>query len=204
MSRLLDAGNLAVVQDDTNVQMFHMLTMHFSTIRRMTDHSHDLSYDFGTGSESFTSTASLLGLNPIGESQALSNPNIKLGISGADSAEIASMMTEDNLNTRFILRRGFFDATGETADANIVGKPFIIYDGYISGWSFTEDPQGQTSIISYDITSHWSDWEKVNSRKSNPENHQSNNDGEFSTDTCFSFVYDQIGNRTWGKVRKGI
>lgn len=199
MSRTLDAGSLATIQADTNVQMFHLVTIYFSTVQRLTDHIHDISYNFGSGTETFSSTGRMMGVENVVEDQAVSNPSINFAITGANAADIALMLAENYSNTRLLIRRGFYDTSGSTQDSNIVGKPFIIFDGKINKWSINDDPISGTSIINYEVSSHWQDWERVNGRKSNNQNAKL----YFTTDNSFSFVYDQIGDRIWGKIRVG-
>lgn len=196
MARSLDAGTITTLQSDQNLQMFHLVTMYLTTTQRMTEYAHDISYDFGSGTETFTSSGRLTALSEVQEDQSINNVSIQLGITGANTADISLLLTEDYTNKRVIIRRGFFDATGATTDANIVGRPFIIFDGKVSSWGFTDDPQGGNSQISWELASHWVDWEKTNGRKTNPQN----NKLHFSTDNSYDFVYDRIGDRIWGKV----
>ena len=200
MSRALDAGSLAAIQDDQDLEMFHLVTMYFTATDRMTDHPHDISYNFGAGSETFTSTARLVSISPVAESQDINNPTITIALSGASTSDIAVMETEDYTNVRVIIRRGFFNSTGETTDSDIVGKPFTIFDGKVSSWSFADNPYTGESQINWEVTSHWADWERTNGRKSNNESAQTNNNNEFSSDESFSYIYDQIGDRQWGKI----
>lgn len=196
MSRALDAGTLATVRSDASLQMFHLITMYFSTVQRMTEHVHNITYNFGLGAETFISSGRLMSLSNIEEEQSLSNPSISLGITGASAEDVALMMAEKYTNVRVIIRRGFYDTSGQTSDVNIVGKPFIIFDGKIDSWSFKDDPSSGNSAISWNISSHWVDWERTNGRKTNPQN----NKIEFPLDNSYNFVYDRIGDRVWGKV----
>lgn len=196
MARTLDAGTLAAIQADTNLQMFHLVTIYFTTPQRLTDHAHDISYNFGSGIETFTSSGRMMALSNVEEQQGISNPDINFSITGANSTDIALMLTENYTNVRLIIRRGFFDSTGATADSNIVGKPFIIFDGRINSWGFNDDPQSGNSTIVYNVSSHWVEWERTNGRRSNNKNAQL----YFPSEKSFSYVYDQIGDRIWGKV----
>jgi len=200
MARTLDAGTLAAIQADTNMQMFHLITIYFSTTQRLTDHSHDVSYNFGAGAETFSSTGRMMGLSEVEEEQGISNPSINFSISGANAADIALMLTENYTNARLLIRRGFYDSTGATKDTNIAGSPFIIFDGRISSWSFSDDPSTGESVITYEVSSHWVEWERTNGRKSNNQNARTANNNEFPNDSSFDFTYDRIGDRVWGKV----
>lgn len=200
MARTLDAGTLAAIQADTNLQMFHLVTIYFTTTQRLTDHAHDVSYNFGSGTETFTSSGRLMGLSEVEEEQIISNPSINFSITGANAADVSLMLTEDYVNKRLLIRRGFYDATGATKDTNIVGSPFIIFDGRINSWSFKDDPSTGDSVITYEVSSHWVEWERTNGRKSNNQNARTANNNEFPSDASFSYVYDQIGDRVWGKV----
>lgn len=196
MSRNLHADTLAII-GNTDLQVFHLVTFYFSTPFRLTDHAHDINYNFGSGIETFLATGRLSGSANIEETLDITNPTINIILTGANSADISLPLTENFNNTRAVIRRGFFDSSGETTDSNIIANPFILFDGRIDSYSISDDPSSGDSSVTWKVSSHWADWDKIAGRKCNNQNAQS----FFPSEKGFSHCYDQIGEKTWGKVR---
>lgn len=195
MGRTLNAATEAII-GDSSLQTFHLYTFYFSTPFRITDHSNDLEYNFGSGTETFTSSARLVSSGDIDESLDISNPTISLVFTGANETDLQLPFTENYNNRRVLIRRGYFDSTGETASANIVASPFILFDGRVDSYSISDDPSGGNSTVTWTVSSHWADWDKINGRRCNPDSEKSH----FPLDEGFSHMYDQIGQKTWGRI----
>jgi len=196
MSRNLESTTIAALSNEKLIS-FHLLTFYFGTPFRLTDHQHQLTYDFGSGTETFLSSGRLASSGSIKETLELSNPSISVILTGANEADIALALTEDFNDRRVVIRRGFFDGTGETTDSNIIAAPFIIFDGRVNSYTITDDPTSGESSVTWSLVSHWADWEKVNGRKCNNQNAQL----EFPSEDGFSHTYDQVGQRNWGKIK---
>jgi len=197
MSRDLHADTLNSLSR-SDLETFHLFTFEFSTPFRLTDHPHDIVYNFGLGNETFLSTGRLKNFSTVEETSDISNPSINISLTGANSADIALALTEKYSNRRVLVRKGFFNTTGATRNIDIVAKPFIVFDGRVDSWSIVDDPQGGESTVTWKISSHWADWEKIAGRKCNNEDANL----YFPNEKGFSFTYDQIGDRIWGRVRK--
>lgn len=190
MSRQIDASTIPYLRSNS-VHMFHLLTMEFSSTVRLTDHSYDIEYDFGSGTETFIANGAWLGAPSVEESIDLSNATIDVSMSGADLANISIALTEDFNDRRVVVRRGFL-----SDDYQII-KPFIIWDGYIDGYKITEDPQSGNSAVSWTVASHFSDWEQARGRKCNNENAKLH----YPDEEGFEFATMQIGVVSWGKIQ---
>lgn len=196
MSRGLHVNTEAVLSN-VDLQVFHLVTFDFSAPFRLTDWVHDIDYNFGSGTETFQSTGRLVSTSGVKESLNIANDTLSLTFTGANSADISLALTENFNDKQVIIRRGFFDSTGETTDANIITDPFIIFDGRVSSYKIDDDPMSGESAVTWEIASHWAKWDQVAGRKCNNENAQI----YFATETGFSETFNQIGDRTWGKVR---
>lgn len=196
MSRTIDAATIAVL-GNADLQMFHLVTFEFATAFRLTDHFHDISYDFGLGTETFLSNARLQAISSVDESIDVENPSITITLTGANAADISLPFTESYSDRRVVVRRGFYDTSGQTQDANIIVQPFIIWDGRVDSWGIVDDPTAGESTVSWKINSHWADWEKVAGRKCNNQDAQL----YYPTEEGFNFTYAQIGDVLWGRVR---
>lgn len=180
-----------------DIQVFHLVTFNFDSPFRLTDHSHDIQYDFGSGVETFLSSGRLSSMSNVEETLDITNPTITIVLTGANQADISLALLENFNNRQVIIRRGFFDSSGQTTSANILQSPFIIFDGRVDSWEIADDPSKGESAVSWKITSHWVDWDKVAGRRCNNQSAQAFS----STEQGFSHVYDQIGEKTWGRVR---
>jgi hypothetical protein len=196
MSRTLHANTIAAIGSE-NLEVFHLVTFEFSTPFRLTDHAHDISYDFGSGSETFLASGRLVSSGSVEETLDITNPTISLTLTGANQADISLALTENFNNVTVIIRRGFFDTSGDTTNSNIVLDPFIIFNGRVDSWAIKDDPLKGDSTVTWKIASHWADWEKVSGRKCTNQSAQA----FFPNEEGFSHVYDQIGEKTWGRVR---
>jgi len=172
MSRSLNAATTAVI-GNTDLQFFHLLTFNFASPFRLTDHAHDITYDFGAGPETFLSSGRLASSSNIDETLELNNPTINITLTGANQADISLALTENFNNRQVIIRRGFFDSSGQTTDSNIIADPFILFDGRVDSFSITDDPSSGSSTISWKIASHWADWERIQGRRCNNQDAQS-------------------------------
>jgi len=196
MSRNLNAATSAIIGNQ-DLQIFHLITFYFTTTFRLTDFAHDINYDFGLGTETFLSTGRLASTSSFTEEMQLANPSISLVLTGANSADISLALTENFNNKRVVIRRGFYDSSGDTADINIIADPFIVFDGRVDSYAIMDDPQSGEGTVTWKIASHWADWEKVAGRKCNNQNAQL----FFPNEEGFSHCYDQIGQKSWGRIR---
>ena len=203
MSRTLHADTLTLLADDYYLNSFFLFTFYFATTRRLTDHSHDINYNFGSGTETFTSTAAIESYSNVNEGLSLENQSMTVVLSGASSSEVSLALSENYINKRVLIRRGFYDSdpstnpTMETTDAKIIADPYIYFDGRVDSYKIEDNPDDGSSKVSWTIASHWADWNRINGRKCNTTN--ANYKG-YTSETGFSQVYDQIGNRIWGRI----
>jgi len=204
MSRPVHADTLAILPN-ADMEMFYLFTFEFSTLFRLTDHSHDITYNFGAGSETFSSTGRIANYSNSEETLDLSNQTMTVELTGANAADISLALTENFNNKRVVIRRGFFNGSGETTDSDIVADPYIFFDGRVDSYTISDDPETLESKVSWKIASHWADWEKVNGRKCNNQNaneiiNPATGVYLFPNEDGFNHVYDQIGDKIWGKV----
>lgn len=195
MSRDLHASTSAII-GNSDLHSFHLLTFYFSSPFRLTDHAHDINYNFGSGTETFLSTGRLASSQNVEETLKIANPTIDITLTGANEADVSLALTENFNNKRVVIRRGFFDSSGNTSDSNIISDPFILFDGRIDSYTINDNPSTGESTVTWRIASHWADWDKLNGRKCNNQNAKL----YFPNEEGFSHCYDQIGDKVWGRV----
>lgn len=205
MTRNIHNDTKAILSNP-DLQTFHLITFYFTSTFRLTEHQHNITVNLGSGDETFLASGRLATAGDAAETLELSNPTISITLTGANEADIALALTEDFTDKRILIRRGFFDNSGSTADSNIIADPFILFDGRVSSFSIVDDPQGGESAVTWNITSHWADWEKVKGRKCTNQSAQGDVDPAtgnkiFPNEDGFTHVYDQIGSKTWGRIR---
>jgi len=196
VSRDLHAQTSAALSN-SDLQIFHLVTFYFDTEMRLTDHAHDISYDLGAGTETFTSSGRLSSATDVTEDLEMSNQKFTIVLTGANEADIALALAENYNNKRVVVYRGFYDDTGATTDANIIPTPFILFEGTVDSFSINDDPEAGESNVAWKIASHWADWDRVTGRRCNTQNAQA----YFADEEGFSHVYDQVGEKTWGRIR---
>lgn len=199
MSRGLDSTTVSKLSS-RYLSMFHLVTIELDTPIRLTDHYHDIEYNFTGSLETFTSNGRLVGLDSIKETQKLSNPTVSISLSGANSADISLALTESFSDKRVVVRRGLFDDSGETAMSNIIAEPFTIFDGRISSWGISNNPQEGESVVDWKVESHWADWERVAGRKTNNEDAQL----YYPNEVGFEFTSQILGETAWYAEKRTV
>jgi hypothetical protein len=179
------------ILDDSYLEYFHLYEFYFSTPVYLTDYYRAIVY----GGKTYHPSASIEGYSAVKENIDINNNKVTISMSAADGNNIRIALNEYYTNKRIVIYRGFFDGDGQT-DEHIVANPFIIFDGRVDSYSIEDDPIEGKSSVTWNISSHWADWEKTQGRtctQNNAKLHYPNEDG-------FKFIYKQIGNKIWGKV----
>lgn len=191
MPRPLHNDTIAIL-DDANLEYFHLYQFYFSTPIYLTDYYRNIVY----GGITYIASASLEGYSSTKESISINNEKVSITLSGADGDNVSLALTEQYTNKRIVIYRGYFNGSG-TTDANIVQSPFLIFDGRVDNYVIEDDPVELKSVVSWNVASHWADWEKVQGRtctQNNAKLHYPNEEG-------FKFIYQRIGDKVWGRVR---
>ena len=168
------------------VAMFHLVQFHFSTVEYLTDAGIDISWSGNT----YISSSGFLSFGSVQETMQISVGNITVNVSGVDKASIATALLEDYNDKKIVIYRGFLDTT-----ASIIVDPFLLFDGRISSFSVTENP-GETSTLSWQVASHWADFDKVAGRRTNNNDQQNLYPGDLGLDHASEIIKDL----KWGRV----
>lgn len=96
----------------------------------------------------------------IKETSSVKSNQVSLVLSGVEQSYISAMMNYNNINKTFKAWRATLNSSGA-----IIGAPFMIYSGIITGYAISDS--NDSSEISLDIASHWTDFERTAGRKTN-------------------------------------
>ena len=75
----------------------------------------------------------------------------------------------------------------------LIGDPFTLFKGKIE--SFSVDEEITNSTVTITATSHWSDFEKIQGRRTNTNSQQI----YFANDVGFDYASQAIAELRWGK-----
>ncbi len=162
----------------------HLLDLMFSTPIYITDHVIDTAWNSNT----YTAGGHLIDFNPPAEASEVRMARTKLHLSGVDQAYTALFLTNAYIDVRVLFRLALFDSSNA-----IIADPALLWEGRIEGWDL--DETDKISRLSVDIASHWSDFEKVNGRRTNT----ASQDRHFTGDLGFESAGETVRDLLWGR-----
>ena len=155
-----------------------------STGSRYTDHYKDVTYD----GNNYTASSVFLEASAVSESSEVEITNIQLTFSGADQTIISLFLNNNYMNKDVEVYKGFLnDSQG------LISDPFTLFKGKIE--SFSVDEEIQKSTVNITATSHWSDFERVQGRRTNTNSQQIH----FAGDLGFDYASQAIAELRWGR-----
>jgi hypothetical protein len=153
--------------------------------QRFTDHYKDITYDSNT----YSSSSLFLGLSEISESSEVAVDNITIAFSGADQAIISLILNNPYMEKEAEIYRGFLDSSQA-----LIADPFLLFKGRIESFNIDEDINSSQLVMN--IASHWSDFERIQGRKTNTNSQQL----YFAGDLGFEYASQTTQDIKWGKA----
>ena len=152
---------------------------------RFTDHYKDITYDSNT----YTASSLFTKISSVTESSEVEVSNLTISFSGADQTIISLFLNNSYMEKEAEVYKGFLD----TSEA-VITSPFLLFKGRIESFSIDESiNQSNANII---VASHWSDYSKIEGRKTNTGSQQLH----FSGDLGFEFASQTTLDIKWGKA----
>ena len=152
---------------------------------RFTDHYKDITYDSNT----YTASSLFTKISSVTESSEVEVSNLTISFSGADQTIISLFLNNSYMDKEAAVYKGFLD----TSEA-VITSPFLLFKGRIESFSIVESiNQSNANII---VASHWSDYSKIEGRKTNTGSQQLH----FSGDLGFEFASQTTLDIKWGKA----
>ena len=164
MSRSLTAALIsAISQQDINTT-FVLIDINFSTPVYYTTFSRAVVYDSNT----YVPSAGIMELEASSESVDFLVGTLSLVLSGANQANISAALSEDFIDKQLLIRRAVLDGAGA-----IIADPVILFDGRLNSYSIDYTPLNGISRVTWEVTTHWADFDRKRGRLTNNESQQS-------------------------------
>jgi hypothetical protein len=192
------------------VKVCHLVELHLKDSTQtaldenlyITDNFHDIAYTSATHLESSAPTyialGGLLGFGNASETTQIKINTISLTISGVDVEDISDVVHSNIINKRVVIYRSFGLATDSTT--NFANKTYQFFDGNIKNFSVKEN--ASESSITFNVASHWANFEATNGRKTNKSSQsltkKYNSSDTFFFDIGFDFSSTQTADVRWG------
>ena len=168
-----------------SLQPITLVYINVGTGFRFTDHYKDITYDSNTYSASSLFTR----LSSVTESSEIEVSNITLSFSGADQTIISLFLSNSYMEKEAEVYKGLLN----TSEA-VIADPFLLFKGRIESFSIDESiNQSNANIV---VASHWSDFSKIEGRKTNTGSQQIH----FSTDKGFELASQTVQDIKWGRA----
>jgi len=168
-----------------SLQPITLVYINVGTGFRFTDHYKDITYDSNTYSASSLFTR----LSSVTESSEIEVSNITLSFSGADQTIISLFLSNSYMEKEAEVYKGLLN----TSEA-VIADPFLLFKGRIESFSIDESiNQSNANIV---VASHWSDFSKIEGRKTNTGSQQIH----FSTDLGFELASQTVQDIKWGRA----
>ncbi len=183
MARGINAATISALQTDA-FNMCHLIQFDFSSPIRITDWSRNIA----ALSNTFLTSSHVLEIGESSETAEIRINSMQITLSGVSQEYISIFLSNNYMDVRARVWKAVIGA----ADA-IVGDPFIVFDGRISGFGI-EDSE-QDSRVEIEISSHWKDFELRKGRRTNRNSQQYYFAGDLGMDYAGAVVQDL----KWGR-----
>jgi len=168
-----------------SLQPVTLVYINVGTGFRFTDHYKDITYDSNTYSASSLFTR----LSSVTESSEIEVSNITLSFSGADQTIISLFLSNNYMEKEAEVYKGFLNSSEA-----VIADPFLLFKGRIESFSIDETINNSNANIV--VASHWSDFSKIEGRKTNTGSQQLH----FANDLGFEFASQTVQNIKWGRT----
>ena len=168
-----------------SLQPITLVYINVGTGFRFTDHYTDITY----ASNTYSASSLFTKLTSVTESSEVEVSNITLSFSGADQTIISLFLSNSYMEKEAEVYKGLLN----TSEA-VIADPFLLFKGRIESFSIDESiNQSNANIV---VASHWSDFSKIEGRKTNTGSQQIH----FSTDKGFELASQTVQDIKWGRA----
>lgn len=154
----------------------------------------DAPYDIVYGGNTYLAQGQFLAISQTSETSELSITSITINLSALDTSVVSTYATSSIINKDVIIYRGLIDQTDNSLIDDSAGDgPILIFEGKVSGYQINDSDT--TATLALQVDSQFSNFEKVNCRRTNLQNFQR----EFPTDFSMEYSHESIKDLRWGK-----
>jgi len=176
-----------LAEDNFNIATF--LIMEFAAGNfYLTDYGSNLLATIEGSTNTYTSSSHFIEVEGTTESSSIQVSSIKLTFSAVDQTFLNLALSDDYLNVQVKIYRAVISEGGA-----IIGSAWSYFTGRISTYEVTDDEPD--CDLEFTIASHWTDFEKVNCRRTNTNSQQR----YYPDDTGFEFSSKSIKDLKWGR-----
>ena len=167
---------------------------------RYTNAAFDITTDIENGiTNTYEAQGYFLGISETDENSDLAISSINITLSALDPTTVILFAKPDIINQDVEIYRVFFDqSTGLLVGDSAGDAGFLIFKGRISAYNISNAEE--TATIQLTVDSQFSNFEKLNNRRTNDESWQRGYDGlNTSQDYSMQFSHETINDLNWGK-----
>jgi len=163
-----------------------------------TDAPFDINWDSDTapdaGSNIYQAQGNFLGISESNENSELRITSIAISLSALESNNITLFAKSAQINQTVTIYRALWDQGTDSLIGDSAGDgPILIFKGKITGYSITDAQD--TAELTLQVDSQFSNFEKVNARRTNLGNFQR----EHPTDFAMEYSHETLNDIRWGK-----
>lgn len=163
-----------------------------------TDAPYDISYDTDTapdsGAQTYSAQGNFLAISQTSESSDLRVTSINLTLSALNLTNITTFAKSEQINQTVSVHRVFLDQSTDQLIYDSAGDgPILIFKGKIAGYKIADAKD--TATLTLQVDSMFTNFTKVNCRRTNTNNFQR----EFPTDFSMEYSYETLDDIRWGK-----
>jgi hypothetical protein len=184
MTRSL-SGTLTTELATNAINPVDLVYLGVSTGTYYTDHYKDLVFNSNT----YVASSLFLGLSEVTESSEVSVNSLSLRFTGADQTIISLFLNNDYMDKPVNVYRGFLNSSQA-----LIADPFLLFEGRIENFNIEDDVTSSSVLIS--VASHWADFDKVRTRKTNTNSQKI----YFPNDKGFDFASRSVREIKWGRA----
>ena len=179
----LDSSTKTALNSD-QFRLATLITYNFPTPIYNTDYGVNITYD----SKTFTPSSHLISVSDAKETAGVKVNSMDITVSAVEQSFMSLFLSSDYINKQVLIQRAVIDDNN-----TIIGQPIDFFDGRIISFDMKESDS--SSEISIEIASHWSDFDKIQCRRTNTNSQQFH----FPDDRGFDYASSAITTLKWGR-----
>ena len=163
-----------------------------------TDAPFDISYDTDTAPDSgvnvYSAQGNFLAISQAQENSELRVSSISLTLSALNLTNITTFAKSEQINQKVAIHRVFWDQSTDSLIYDTAGDgPLLIFKGKIVGYKIAD--ARDTATLTLQVDSQFTNFEKINCRRTNVTNFQR----EHPTDFSMEYSHETLNDVRWGK-----
>jgi len=181
--RIINQDTITALSSD-NIYLATLIQLDFPTPIYITDYGKSLTHE----SQLYVSSSYLIDVGGAKETGGVKVNSMNLKFNSVGSVYSSLVLSNSYINTKVTIQRVCLDAN----DA-VIGEPITYFEGRVIGFEMTDN--NSESQITLEIASHWSDFDKIQNRRTN----SSSQNFYYPDDKGFDYASSTITTLKWGR-----